>query len=59
MSLSKLNIPIVTITNFNSNDLPIEKRHCYIVCARIHPGESNSSWIAHVRINIILKNLRA
>jgi len=55
MSLTKLNIPIVTITNFNSNDLPIEKRHCYIVCARIHPGESNSSWIAQVRININIK----
>jgi len=47
-SLSKLSVPVLTITDFEDLAVPMENRQCYILTARIHPGESNSSWVMHV-----------
>ena len=49
-SLSGLTIPIVTLTDFideNTKAIPLESRKLIIINGRVHPGETNSSWIVH------------
>jgi murein tripeptide amidase MpaA len=49
-SLSGLTIPIVTITDFVEDDtkaIPLESRKIIIIQGRVHPGETNSSWLVH------------
>ena len=51
-------MPVLTITDFEDLTIPMEKRYCYIFTARIHPGETNGSWVMHVlSFTIILKYL--
>ena len=47
-TLSCLNMPMLTITDFIDKTIAIADRYCVIITARIHPGESNSSWVMHV-----------
>ena len=56
LSLSGIELPLLTITD-PSDIIPISERKIVIVTARIHPGESNSSWVMHVKtiINIFFK----
>ena len=49
-----INMPIITITDFNDKTIPIGERYCVIVTARSIPGESNSSWVMHVSFTIYL-----
>jgi hypothetical protein len=44
-SLSGLEIPLITITDFENIEIPLNKRKIIIITSRIHPGESNSSWM--------------
>lgn len=43
-SLGGLQTPLLTITN---EDIDISKKRIVIICGRIHPGETNSSWVIH------------
>eukprot|EP00039_Didymoeca_costata_P003363 m.67150 g.67150 ORF g.67150 m.67150 type:complete len:1070 (+) comp11865_c0_seq2:211-3420(+) len=36
---------VLTISNFNSNKVPLRLRKGIVVTARVHPGESNASWM--------------
>lgn len=47
--------PILTITNPNSS-VPMNKRECIFLTGRIHPGESNSSYVVHGLIDFLLSN---
>lgn len=38
--------PLLTITNPNSS-VPLDKKQCVFLTGRIHPGESNSSYLVH------------
>jgi hypothetical protein len=58
LSTGGLTIPIVTITNKNSNLLSLEserehKKEVILVIGRLHPGETQSSWILHGFINYL------
>ena len=43
-TLSGLDCPLLTVTNFSSG-AKIDKRPFVVVSARVHPGESNASWM--------------
>ena len=43
LSLSGIELPLLTITDPTSEDIPISERKTVIVTARVHSGESNSS----------------
>ncbi|KRX08300.1 hypothetical protein PPERSA_01761 [Pseudocohnilembus persalinus] len=47
-TLSGIDIPLLTITDFNSEkSIPLNTRKLIIMQARIHPGEANGSWLMH------------
>ena len=50
-SLGGLQIPMLTITNEVVN---ISKKRTVIICGRIHPGETNSSWVLHGIIDFLI-----
>ena len=50
-SLGGLQIPMLTITNEVVN---ISKKRTVIICGRIHPGETNSSWVLHGIIDYLI-----
>lgn len=43
LSLSGIELPLLTITDSTSEEIPLAERKTVIVTARVHPGESNSS----------------
>ncbi|KAH0787946.1 Clan MC, family M14, Zinc carboxypeptidase-like metallopeptidase [Histomonas meleagridis] len=47
--------PILTITSPN-NTIPLEKRKYIFITGRIHPGESNSSFLVHGLIDFLLSD---
>lgn len=50
-TLGGLQTPLLTITNEVIN---ISKKRTVIICGRIHPGETNSSWILHGIIDFLV-----
>jgi hypothetical protein len=48
-SLAGNPLQLVTITANGSVD-DLRTRHLILIMARVHPGESNSSWIMHGRL---------
>ena len=38
-------VDLLTITAVNMKENPIADRNYVIISARVHPGESNSSWV--------------
>lgn len=42
---------MLTITNEN---VDISKKRTVIICGRIHPGETNSSWVLHGMIDYLI-----
>jgi murein tripeptide amidase MpaA len=47
---------MLIITNFTSTQDQIADRKCVIISARVHPGESNSSFIMEGIIEFVLSN---
>ena len=50
------NVELLIITNFTSNQDAIAERKCIIVCSRVHPGESNASFIIEGFLEFIISN---
>jgi hypothetical protein len=50
------NVELLIITNFTSNQDAIAERKCIIVCSRVHPGESNASFIVEGFLEFIVSN---
>ena len=46
-SLSGLNVPILTITDFKDTTVNLDQKKIILVQGRVHPGETHSSWIIH------------
>jgi cytosolic carboxypeptidase protein 2/3 len=55
-SLGGLNIPLIEITDFNWSKDELERRKLIILWGRVHPGETNASWITHRIIDYLLGN---
>ena len=51
-------VELLIITNFNSNQDAIAERKCIIVTSRVHPGESNTSFIIEGFLEFIVSNER-
>ena len=47
--------PLLTITNPES-PIPLDKKQCVFITGRIHPGESNSSYLVHGLMDFFLSN---
>jgi murein tripeptide amidase MpaA len=45
-SIAGNTLDLIIITNFNSVELDIAQREAIVITGRVHPGESNSSFIA-------------
>ncbi len=52
-SLSGVEIPMITITDKNYEN----EKNIIVISGRIHPGESNGSWMVQVNKYINLKGL--
>ena len=50
-TLGGLHTPLLTITN---DSIENSKKRTVIICGRIHPGETNASWIIHGVINFLI-----
>ncbi len=50
-SLSGVEIPILTITDFSESD---KRKKTVVVVGRLHPGETHSSWVIHGLIRFLL-----
>lgn len=44
-SLSGLNVSLLTVTDLMDLSIPLDDRYVILVTARLHPGESNGSWM--------------
>ncbi|KAI4501431.1 hypothetical protein M0802_003308 [Mischocyttarus mexicanus] len=55
-SLNNNETPLLTITSPDSKDNPIENRKVIFLTSRVHPGESNASWIMHGTLETLLSN---
>lgn len=55
-SLSGVEVPMLTITDYNDKTIDILKRKAAIISGRIHPGEANGSWMMHGLIQFLLSN---
>uniref|UniRef100_A0A1B6E479 Peptidase M14 domain-containing protein n=4 Tax=Clastoptera arizonana TaxID=38151 RepID=A0A1B6E479_9HEMI len=56
LSLNKNEIPVLTITAPDSYNNLITDREVIFLTARVHPGESNSSWIMHGTLQYLLED---
>ncbi|XP_059479470.1 cytosolic carboxypeptidase 1-like [Neocloeon triangulifer] len=55
-SLNDNEVPLLTITNPDSVSSPIQDREIVILTARVHPGESNASWVMEGTLQYLLSN---
>ena len=47
---------MLIVTNFTSDQDKIAERKCIIICSRVHPGESNASFIMEGFLEFIVSN---
>ncbi|PNF25505.1 hypothetical protein B7P43_G05201 [Cryptotermes secundus] len=59
LSLNKNETPLITITAPESDTNPIVMREIIFLTARVHPGESNSSWVMHGTLEKLLSSSSA
>lgn len=55
-TLAGNNLDMLIITNFTSSQDAIAKRKCVILSGRVHPGESNSSFVMEGLIQYLVSN---
>ncbi|XP_076221062.1 cytosolic carboxypeptidase 1 isoform X2 [Nomia melanderi] len=48
--------PLLTITSMDSKSNPIQNRKVVFLTSRVHPGESNASWVMHGTLEALLSN---
>ncbi|XP_044006986.1 cytosolic carboxypeptidase 1-like isoform X3 [Aphidius gifuensis] len=53
-TLNKNECPILTITSINSKTNPINQRKLIFLTSRVHPGESNASWVMQGTLETLL-----
>lgn len=47
---------MIEITDYNCSKSEYDRRKVVLICGRVHPGESNASWITHRIIDYLLGN---
>ena len=57
-SLAGNDLDLLLITNFESTEEEISQRKAIIITARVHPGETNSSFIMQGLIDLLVSNDR-
>eukprot|EP00095_Tigriopus_kingsejongensis_P004430 maker-scaffold1899_size25246-snap-gene-0.6 protein:Tk04430 transcript:maker-scaffold1899_size25246-snap-gene-0.6-mRNA-1 annotation:"cytosolic carboxypeptidase 1" len=55
-SLAHHEVPMVTITSQNDNAPPIKDRKLVVLTSRVHPGESNASYIMEGLLNFLVSD---
>ena len=55
-TLAGNSLEMLIITNFQSSQDHIAKRKCIILTGRVHPGESNSSYVMEGVIKLLVSN---
>mmetsp|Transcript_29467 Transcript_29467/g.26043 ORF Transcript_29467/g.26043 Transcript_29467/m.26043 type:complete len:89 (-) Transcript_29467:565-831(-) len=55
-SLAGNSMDLVIITNFQSSDLDISNRDAIIITGRIHPGESNASFMVEGILDFLVSD---
>lgn len=55
-SLAGNAVPLVTVTNISPKEQLIDRK-IVLLCARVHPGENNSSWIMHGALFFVIEKL--
>ncbi|XP_076751692.1 cytosolic carboxypeptidase 1 isoform X2 [Xylocopa sonorina] len=48
--------PLLTITSLDSKNNPMQNRKIVFLTSRVHPGESNASWVMHGTLEALLGN---
>lgn len=48
--------PLLTVTSLDSKSNPIQNRKVIFLTSRVHPGESNASWVMHGTLEALLGN---
>ncbi len=56
-TLSGIDVPLLTVTNKEHNNLKLPKK-IVLISARIHPGESNGSWVMQGLLNYLCGDSR-
>lgn len=55
-SLAENSLDLVIITNFESSDLDIAKREAVVITSRVHPGETNASFIVEGILDFLVSD---
>lgn len=53
-TLAGMDVPMLTVTDFSHTKAEEAKKKIIVLTGRVHPGESNASWIVHGIIKFLL-----
>jgi murein tripeptide amidase MpaA len=53
-TLAGVDVPMLTITDFGHSKQEEQRKKVIIMTGRVHPGETNASWIVHGYIKFLL-----